>query len=262
MSKKLFSVDTKSTSYEKFKKNCNKAKRNTLIMTLLLFGVNAFAWFTYISKVDFNFNAKVIAWDVNFYSDSTEIKNIVIDVGEIYPGFGDSSVDSSRLPYKKEVEVGNLGEVNATFDYSVKKFTILGQQAFVGEYTKEEILELMENYYPFTIKMSSTNDKLAPGERLKFDFELFWLYEDGNKYYKLNHLYEYDPSFVYYIYNGNSYEAATVDENTYPFLRDYLYLQKDDVDSYFGQKCAEYEAESGKECVSVDVKLNVSQSVE
>lgn len=257
--KKLFSIDKHADSYEKYKKNKNKVKRNTLIMVLFLFGINAFAWFTYIANADFNFDAKVIAWDVNFYTDSTEVIDVIIDVGEIYPGFGDTAHNSDNLPYKKVVEVGNLGEINAAFKYEVKKFTILGQPALVGDYTNEDILKLMESYYPFTIKMSSTADKLAPGENLKFEFELFWLFEDGNKYYKLNQLYEYDPSFVYYTYSNNTYEVVEVDETTYPTLRDQLYLQKDDADSYFGQKCAEYEAESGEKCVSVDVKLNVSQ---
>lgn len=248
--------------YEKLQKNRKKVKRHALVMILLLFGVNAFAWFTFITEADFNFNATVVAWDVNFYNDSTEVNNIVINVGEIYPGFGDTSVDSNNLPYKKTVEISNDGDVPATFIYKVESFKIMGQNAIVGEYSDVEFISLMESMYPFTIKLTSSSNKVAPGEKLNFEFSLYWLYEDNDKYYKLNQLYEYDPSFVYYTYSDGSYVATTVDETTFPMMRDSLYLQKDDADSYFGSKCAEYEAATGNKCVSVDVKLKVAQALE
>lgn len=262
MKKKLFDAtkrDNTTVVYNKLQKKRKKIKRNALIMILLLFGVNVFAWFTYISQADFNFSATVVAWDVDFQSDSNTVNNVIVDVGEIYPGYGDSSLDSKNVPYKKIIKVSNTGEVTAEFTYKVDKFTIMGQDAIVGEHSDEEFISLMEETYPFTIKMSATANKLKPTESLDYVFELFWLFEDNNKYFKLNHLYTYDPSLTYYTNTGDSYKVANVNEANFVNLRDYLYLSKDDADSYFGQKCATYEANTGKKCVSVNVKLKVAQ---
>lgn len=260
--KKLFNAvnrDSVVEVYDKLQNNRKKIKRHAIIMIIFLFGVNAFAWFAYISKADFNFDATVVAWDVNFYNDSTEVSDVIIDVGEIYPGFGDTAYDSNNLPYKKIIEVSNTGEVSAAFSYEVNKFKIMGQDALVGEYSSEEFIKLMEDTYPFTIKMSATSNKLNPNESLNYEFDLYWLFEENNKYYKLNHLYTYDPSFTYYTYSGGSYKATDVTALTFPTLRDTLYLEKDDADSYFGNKCAAYEANTGEKCVSVGIQLKVAQ---
>lgn len=264
--KKLFNSEDENkliNVYEKLQNNRKKIKRRAIMMVILLFGINAFAWFAYIAQADFNFDATVVSWDVNFYNDSTEVSDVVIDVGEIYPGYGDTSIDSNNIPYSKIIEVSNTGEVPATFSYSVKSFTIMGMNAIPSEYTTDnEILNMMETYYPFTIKMSSTSNKLAPNEKLSFEFNLYWLYEESNKYFKLNSFYTYDPSVVYYNYLNNAYVAAEVTEANFDSLKNTLYLEKDDADSFFGSQCAVYEANTGEKCVSVDIELKVSQSLE
>lgn len=261
MKKKLFRQEQlkSENGYNKLKDSRKKLKRHTFIMIIFLFGVNAFAWFTYISKADFNFNATVVAWDVNFYSDSAEVNDVVIDVGDIYPGFGDTTNDSNNIPYKKIIGITNNGEVSAKFDYNIKSFTIMGQDAIIGDYSRDEIVELMGSRYPFTIELNASSDRIDPGEKLDFEFSLYWLYEDETKYFKLNQIYNYDPSLVYYTYSNGSFTPASVNETTFMTMRDSLYLEKDDADSYFGSKCAEYEANTGKKCVSVDIQLKVSQ---
>lgn len=109
------------------------------------------------------------------------------------------------------------------------------------------------------MKLNASGDRIDPGEKLDFEFSLYWLYEDETKYFKLNQIYNYDPSLVYYTYSNGSFTPASVNETTFMTMRDSLYLEKDDADSYFGSKCAEYEANTGKKCVSVDIQLKVSQ---
>lgn len=263
--KKLFNIGNRDRVidvYEKLQKKRKKIKRRAILMTIFLFGVNAFAWFAYISKADFNFDATVVSWDVNFYNDSAEVNDVIIDVGEIYPGYGDTSVDGNNVPYSKIIEVSNTGEVTAAFSYRVTNFTIMGKNAIPSGYTDEEVISMMENFYPFTIKMNASRDILKPNERLNFEFNLYWTFEEKNKYYRLNELYTYDPSVVYYTYNNNTYNVANVSESTFNSLRNTLYLEKDDADGFFGSQCAIYEANTGDECVSVNVQLKVAQTIE
>ena len=128
--KKLFNSVEKIRNnkvYDKLQNNRKRIKNRAILMIIFLFGVNAFAWFAYIAQADFNFEATVVAWDVNFYNDSVEVNDMVIDVGEIYPGYGDVSIDSNNVPYNKTIEISNLGEVDAKFSYRIKDFTVMGE---------------------------------------------------------------------------------------------------------------------------------------
>lgn len=260
--KKLFNSVEKIRNnkvYDKLQNNRKRIKNRAILMIIFLFGVNAFAWFAYIAQADFNFEATVVAWDVNFYNDSVEVNDMVIDVGEIYPGYGDVSIDSNNVPYNKTIEISNLGEVDAKFSYRIKDFTVMGESVIPEGYSNEEILEMFEKVYPFTITMSATRESLKPNEKLDFVFNLFWTYEEENKYFQLNELYDYDSSINYYTYANNVYSVLDVTENNFTNLRNSLYVEKDDADSFFGNKCAIYEAETGQKCINVIVELKVEQ---
>lgn len=247
--------------YDNLQKDRKKIKNRALLMVIFLFGVNAFAWFTYIARADFNFDATVVAWDVSFYNDSVQVNDVIIDVGEIYPGFGDSSIDAANQPYSKVIEVSNTGEVNAKFSYRVKNFTIMGVNAIPSGYTDAEVIEMMKSFYPFIIEMEASSTTLKPNEKLSYKFSLYWPFEEATKYFQLNDLYTYDPSINYYTLVNGTYTLAIVDESTFATMRNTLYVEKDDADSFFGSQCAIYEANTGEECVSVSIELKVEQTI-
>ncbi len=58
--------------------------------------------------------------------------------------------------------------------------------------------------------------------------------------------------------NGN-YVVAVVNSNNYLALRDNLYLEKDDADSYFGIKCGEYEENTHNACLKLRLSMIVQQ---
>ena len=259
--KKLFNSDKQAELYDELQSNRKKIKRRAILMVIFLFGVNAFAWFIYIAKVDMNFDASVLSWDVNFFNDSVEVNDVVYDVEDIYPGYGDTSVDASNTPYSKVIEILNNGEVNTLLSYRVKSFTIMGEDAIPSDCTTDaDVINALKSYYPFIITTSTNATKLASGETAKFNFELYWPYELENKYYKLNSIYEYDSSVNYYTYANGTYTLATVTEDTFNSLVNTLYIEKDDADSFFGTNCALYEAESGNSCISVGIELKVEQT--
>ncbi len=264
--KKLYNLDPSDKdkvleAYNKLQKDRKKIKRRAMLMVGLLLGVNAFAWFAYIAKADFKFDATVVAWDVNFYEDKTEVNDMIISIGDIYPGLGDTSLNSTNMPFKKTIEVNNSGEVNARFYYEFESFMILGKDIVNSGMTTAEIVESVKNDYPFIIDISANKDSLSPNEKLEFIFQLHWPYEESSKYFKVNELMEYDPSFVYYELVNGSYVVKEVTKNSYGMSINNLYLEKDDMDSYYGEKCALYEATSGSSCITADVKLIVEQTV-
>lgn len=266
MMRKLYNLDTEDKDklievYNKLQKDRKKIKRRAILMVGLLLGVNAFAWFAYIAKADFKFDATVVAWDVNFYADKVEVNDMVISVGNIYPGLGDTGVSAMNKPFTKTIEVNNSGDVKARFYYEIESFEILGKDLIESGMTTEEVVTSIKNDYPFVIDISHNKNMLNPGEKLNFIFKLHWLFDDANKYYKLNELYEFDPSYVYYELSNGQYVAKSVTSSNFATLRNNLYLVKDDADSYFGEKCAIYESSTGKTCISTKIKLVVEQTV-
>ncbi len=266
MLKKLYNVDASDKEkivevYNKLQKDRKKIKRRAMLMVGLLLGVNAFAWFAYIAKADFQFDATVVAWDVNFYADKTEVNDMVISVGDIYPGLGDTSISAMNKPFNKTIEVSNVGEVRARFTYEFKSFEILGQDLVQKGMTTTEIVESVRDDYPFVIDIVQTKDFLEPDGKLNFIFKLYWIFNENGKYQRLNDLYEFDDSYVYYELVNGSYVAKDLTEAQYEAQRNSLYLEKDDADSYFGEKCAEYEASTGKSCISANIQLVVEQTV-
>lgn len=266
MLRKLYNLDTDDKEkmievYNKLQNDRKKIKRRAMLMVGFLLGVNAFAWFAYIAKADFRFDATVVAWDVNFYADKVEVNDMIISVGDIYPGLGDTSISAMNKPYSKTIEVSNAGDVKAKFYYEFKSFEILGKNLMESGMTTQEVVQSVKTDYPFVINITHNKTELSPDEKLNFVFKLHWLFEEKDKYYKLNELYEFDPSYVYYELSNGNYVAKNVTSSNFASLRDNLYLLKDDADSYFGEKCAVYESSTGKTCISAKVQLVVEQTV-
>lgn len=254
--KKLFrNIDDLRKAQTSIKKNKKKLVIRAAILVCFLLGVNAFAWFAYISKADFNFESSIVSWDVNFYENSSEVDDIVINVGNMYPGMD---------TYQKTIIVNNNGEIDGKFSFKIRSFKLFGNE-FVKETTSlEEIVEILEKEFPFSVTMLADKEIIKPGDSLVFTFDLGWPYEQVTPtYYKLNDIYKYDPSVIYYSYKDGSYVETNVTKESFNSNKNNLFLIKDDADSFLGEECKEYkDSNPSKACFSMDLQLVVEQILE
>ena len=235
------------------KKLKRKRKRiiiRSVILVVFLFGVNTFAWFTYISRADLSINSSVVSWEVNFMDQNSIVKDIHVMVTDMRPGM---------IPSSKTIKVLNYSDVAAQQNYQIKSLKILGVER-LGERTTEEMEQILKEEYPFPLTFTSEKSLLEIDDTSDFVFQADWVYED-DKYYKVNSLYQYDPSIFYYIYVNNSYQidSTVTSENFLDKVSLGLYVLKDDADSYFGHACGKYEEETGEGCIDIQMELKVTQ---
>jgi len=237
---------------DELQKKRRKIKFTSLLFAMLTLGVNIFAWFVYVTNANLSIDATVASWDVSFLEDGVQTNSIVVDVTDMYPGM---------LTFKKNIVVTNKGEVSADFDYHLKSFTLLGDTYPISLDDSDSVIQDFSSKYPFLVKFSADKSVLNVNDSLNFDITVDWAYENKEiTYFQLDHLYKFDPTLVYYRLNGGSYIVDnTIDSATYSTNRDNLYLEKDDVDSYFGTKCGEYKKQTGLPCFSLNMQLIVKQ---
>ncbi len=168
MKNKETTKDTKKGIIKKY------IKLRTLIIIVVLLAFNSYAWFIFATKVSTGITAHVTSWDVTFVVGEDEsTTEILLDVGKLYPGME---------TYTKEIKAQNKGESKAKLSYIYNSLTVLGKQYSVGnEYTQEELNNIIENNFPFKIKVSINNDNLEEqnGYGL-FVITIEWPYESGN----------------------------------------------------------------------------------
>lgn len=249
---KLFkSKETIHHTYESLQKNRGKIKRMSLLFAFFVLGVNIYAWFVFIAKANLDVEANVVSWDINFFDENTEVKDLSIKE-RLYPGMPN---------YEKTVTVTNSSETNAEFEYEIDRLSILGIDSIPVGATNDEVIESLNNDYPFKIHFQHDKNQLAPGDSLTFQVFMDWEYENANLYYKLTQHYTFDPSLVYYnLENGVYVENNTINSSNFEVNKLNLYLLKDDADSFFGEACDQYETATGKACVSYHVVLKVTQT--
>jgi len=234
--------------YDKIRNTRNKLIFRSLILILFLIGINIFAWFTFISKASLSLTGDVVSWDVEFNSDGSDATVITVDIVDMKPGMTD---------YEKEVVVHNLGEVIASVDYKIEELKILGSDVDVSD--NDTVISKLESYYPFIIKFESTKDDLSTDDYSQFTVKATWSYEE-DKYYQLDELYDFDETFTYYKLSNEEYAAdSTITSSNYITNRSNLYLFKDDADTYFGEKCGEYEESTGNACIQMKIQLVAQQ---
>ena len=252
--KKLFSQDNEQLEelYLQMRKKRKSLIVRTIIMIMFLFGVNAFAWFAYITKADFNFESSVVSWDVDFFEDSVEVEDVVVMLDEMYPGMD---------PYNKTITVTNTGEMNGNFSYEIKTATLFGVELVTEATPSSTVMTSLKSDYPFSVSMASTKTMLKPQETLQFTLDLNWEYELPTKtYYKVLDIYKYDPSVVYYVRKSGTYVDSLVTSEKFDTLKNTLFVEKDDADSFFGEMCKSYEQDNpGQQCFSMVIQLKVEQ---
>jgi hypothetical protein len=247
-------LERKKQLYNALKKKTKRTKRFTILMFLMLFAVNAYAWFIYISESSFDLSAKIVSWDVNFLSESQEVSEIKEVIENVAPGME---------TYTKTVNINNNSDFDAEFNYFLTDFQIMGNTVLPSGYssmTTAEILTYLEERYPFTFQMITDTDIIPTGDGGRFVISLGWDFEDASKYYKVDKIYKFNPSFDYYRYSNGAYVLdSTITAQNYIQHSSSLYLYKDDADSFFGMECQKYVDVTKQACVRYKAYLIVQQ---
>lgn len=152
-----------------------KIKNILILIMLLLF--NTYAWFIYATRVATDVTAHVSSWNVEFIGSEGEITtNLEVSIGRIYPGME---------RFEKVVEVHNKGETKAKLDYQIEELKVMGEKFIVNETngtTSQEIVNKMENEYPFKIRVEKDDLLLSEGTGSgKFIISLDWDFESEDE---------------------------------------------------------------------------------
>lgn len=160
-------------------------KPSRIIFLIVLVAANTFAWFIYATKINGNISVHVKAWNIVFESGDTQLSNTIdLNVNSIYPGMQD---------YVYDITIYNNSEVSASITYSILEARILdevyitregrlerGELIQQDDLTSAELLEVLENDYPFSITfdISALNLQSENG-REDFTFNVVWPYENN-----------------------------------------------------------------------------------
>lgn len=244
---------TREERIEALRKYILKRKYFSILLALFTLGVNIFAWFVFTSTSQLELDATVASWNVQFRDETgEEIKSFVIDVTYMKPGMS---------PYHKTITIHNESDVNATFEYQIPSFVLLGKTI---QMSNSIMLDYLKDNYPFSVQFYASKEQLSATDDVEFDIDIHWPYESSTPtYFKQDAAYEFEPSFQYYQLNYGTYRLYELsNETAYNQIKSSLYLEKDDADSYFGMMCHEYEATYQKPCLVLNIQLMVKQENE
>lgn len=235
--------------YKKLQKSRKRLLLRSFLFALFLIGVNIFAWFTYVSKAGLQLEGNISSWDVEFNANGKPTTKVDFYVSDMKPGM---------LDYSQKVIIHNLGEVSADVSYDIASLSIMGRD--VDASNKDEIIRRLNSFYPFSVNLNIDSVIIQPQGYTNFSASLSWDYEIQEKFYQLDSLYDYNGEFNYYnLVDGKYVVNDSVTADNFNELRNNLYLEKDDADSYFGYACGQYEKNTGKSCLAMKLVLKVIQ---
>lgn len=235
--------------YKKLQKSRKRLLLRSFLFALFLIGVNIFAWFTYVSKAGLQLEGNISSWDVEFNANGKPTTKVDFYVSDMKPGM---------LDYSQKVIIHNLGEVSADVSYDIASLSIMGRDVDVSN--KDEIIRRLNSFYPFSVNLNIDSVIIQPQGYTNFSASLSWDYENQEKFYQLDSLYDYNGEFNYYnLVDGKYVVNDSVTADNFNELRNNLYLEKDDADSYFGYACGQYEKNTGKSCLAMKLVLKVIQ---
>lgn len=228
-----------------------RKKFMAILFALFTLGLNAFAWFVYSTKVAVNLQGNIVAWDIQLRNGENElVNNVLLDI-DMVPGM---------LDYTQTYHINNAGDVDALFSVEVNSLRILGRTIDLSSVSNP--IDYLENFYPFSISLSTDQEVITSMNSATFTVLVEWDYEDNTEYHALNEAYDYDEGFQYYIHNNSGYHPFNISSSDYLANRSYLYLERDDADTYFGMMCKDYENTSGASCLQLGLSLKVVQDNE
>lgn len=151
-----------------------KVKLSSLLLLLLTFSVNSFAWFIYATKVDSSISARVKAWKVQFVAGEEEIEEYVnFSIPLMYPGMEN---------YTDGITVSNSGETTAKVSYEILSVRIMDDvyTANGSTLTSQMLDSMLRNDYPFLITLGFTSGSVSSGGSGEFKLSASWAYESND----------------------------------------------------------------------------------
>ena len=173
--------------YKKLQKSRKRMLLRSFLFALFLIGVNIFAWFTYVSKAGLQLEGNISSWDVEFNANGKPTTKVDFYVSDMKPGM---------LDYSQKVIIHNLGEVSADVSYDIASLSIIGRDVDVSN--KDEIIRRLISFYPFSVNLNIDSVIIQPQGYTNFSASLSWDYENQEKFYQLDSLYDYNGEFNYY----------------------------------------------------------------
>lgn len=168
------------------KKRHHIIKPTHLVLLIVLFAGNTFAWFIYATKVNSDVSVHVRSWNIVFQTEDNEVtNNIPINVDNVYPGMED---------FRFNVNAYNRSEVSANMTYQVLSARILDTEYITVEekqrlgltvnqddFTCEQLEEMLANDFPFkiTINISDSTIDLENGVET-YSVMVRWPFESDN----------------------------------------------------------------------------------
>lgn len=192
-----------------FKKLKKRIRRRTIFFLIFALMANTFAWFIYTNKVDNNLTTGVRSWKINFNQNGTEISDHVeFNIDKIYPGMPN---------YSDSFSINNDGETTALLTFELNSIKIMDETYTDDNYTSDELLEILNNNYPFKITFSSTSTEISNGEKSEFSVNLVWPYESGD-----------DEADTYWGKKSATFSESNPDENQIEIKATITATQKND----------------------------------
>ena len=226
-----------------------KKKFWAILLALFTLSVNAFAWFVFSKYSEYQFTGSVAAWDVEMRDENQQLVNNIIVSVNMKPGMS---------TFTKTYEIKNLGGVDAKFTYELQSLKILGRN--INVYGIQNPDTYLTTFYPFSIDLSSDKSIITAGDKATFSTVVDWDFEEANKFFALNNVYDYNPTFKYYKLVNDEYTEFAVSDTNYNANRDSMFIEKDDADTYFGMMCGDYQKSSGLDCIEMEILLKVEQN--
>ena len=235
------------------RKYIRKNRKILIIRSVLMLGFllafNVFAWFIYISKVNTEMDIHAVSWDVVFSEGGTAVKDVTIAL-DVYPGMEQ---------YTHSISVNNASETAANLFFDTKSVTLFGEELLTSGMTEIQKQSLLSNDLPLSIEYTFTRTVVNQASTSSFTVYVNWPYENTN-YYKIPSVFPYSSDLTYYIKNGSNYYVQEVTSATYDTLKSSLYLEKDEIDSYIGEKCGVYQNTYNKSCLVIKGELVAEQA--
>ena len=235
------------------RKYIRKNRKILIIRSVLMLGFllvfNVFAWFIYISKVNTEMDIHAVSWDVVFSEGGTAVKDVTIAL-DVYPGMEQ---------YSHSISVNNASETAANLFFDTKSVTLFGEELLTSSMTEIQKQSLLSNDLPLSIEYTFTRTVVNQASTSSFTVYVNWPYENTN-YYKIPSVFPYSSDLTYYIKNGSNYYVQEVTSATYDTLKSSLYLEKDEIDSYIGEKCGVYQNTYNKSCLVIKGELVAEQA--
>lgn len=254
MKKKTLYKKDVTKVYNALQKQRKRLKRRSIFLALFVLGVNAYAWFVFISSASVNVKSNVISWDVNFLDENSEVKDLQILTSDLYPGMD---------TYTKTIKIKNNSDLRAKFEANIDSISVLGEEVSNSSNTYEEKVDYLKNTYPFIVNITYPKDILDKNDSMDLVITIDWPYEKtddlAREYYKLTNQYKYDDSVIYYKLVNNSYVDAGITSANFNSNKLNLYLEKDDADSYLGYSCKNYKDSTSQSCFKFHLVLTVTQ---